>query len=98
MESVGAVSLTKLFPGVETIALRFGKPEALAALKPRTPMLTDREWLLLAGRFGVKNAYHHCFIEYWKRRGGGSIEEFFAKWLEEANLDPSYAPVEAFVS
>lgn len=98
MPTVGALSLVELFRGVETIALQYGDPKVLLALKPKTPELSDREWLLLAGRFGVKEAYLHCFVEYWKRRGGGNVEDLFAEWIEKAEPDPHYAPVETFVS
>lgn len=98
MAAVGAISLVEIFHGVETIVLQYGDPKALLALKPKAPELSDREWLLLAGKFGVKEAYVHCFVEYWKRRGGGNIERLFAEWIEEAEPDPHYAPVEVFIS
>jgi hypothetical protein len=98
MTSAGTASPTELFRGVEMITFQFGDPEVLMALKPRAPSLSDREWLLLAGRFGVKEAYLHCFVEYWKQRGGKNKEQLFIQWVEEASPDPSYAPIEVFIS
>lgn len=94
----GTISLSERFRGIETIAFQCGDPHVLLALKPKTPELSDREWLLLAGRFGVKEAYVHCFVAYWREQGGGDVETRFAQWVEAAELDPSYAPVEMFVS
>jgi len=95
----GSLAITPLKDKVEICALRFGDFKELLRLKPVVPTLSDREWMLLAGRFGIRGAYTHCFIEYWKLKLGGekTMNEIFAEWLAVSKIDPSHAPLTEFV-
>jgi hypothetical protein len=95
----GSLAITPLKDQIEICALHFGDFKELLRLKPVVPTLSDREWILLTGRFGIRGAYAHCFIEYWKCKfgGGKTMNEIFAEWLAVSKIDPSHAPLTEFV-